>query len=334
MGGPTFRDIAARAGVGTATVERVLNGRGGVRPDTTEKVVLAARALGYPRLLPDRHRGLLRVEVLMVRPETTFFRRLSHAFERIAATLNPLVVLQRSFTDEMNPAEIARRIAATGTRRAALIVTVPDHPLIRAAVAGVASSGVPVVNLVNPAADRIGAFVGIDNYAAGRSAARFMARMARRPGPAIALCHPIYRLHRERIRGFSDGIAAHPDSAVHFAWLGFGLDDDARSADLLFHALRRHPDLAGIYNSGGGNAALLEVLRHDPRGQDLFFVGHELTDATGRGLTEGLMDIVLDQAPEAQARRALDVVLHRIGLTDIAPDKSPIRFVTFTADSV
>lgn len=331
---PTFRDIAAEAGVGTATVERVLNGRGGVSPDLAERVVMAARALDYPRRLPDAHRGLLRIEVLMVRPETTFFRRLSRAFERIAATLNPLVVLQRSFTDEMNPAEIARRIAATDTRRAALILTVPDHPLIRAAVATVAASGVPVVNLVNPAADRVGEFVGIDNYAAGRTAARFMARMAVRPGPAIALCHPIYRLHRERIRGFSDGLAAHPDSPVRFAWLGFGLDDDARSADLLFQTLRRHPDLAGLYNSGGADAAILDVLRSDARGRDLFFVGHELTEATGRGLREGLMDIVLDQAPEAQARRALDVVLHRIGLTDIAPDSSPIRFITFTADSV
>lgn len=97
MAKPTFQDIARAAGVGPATVERVLNGRGGVRPDTSERVVLAARALGYPRVLPEAHRGLLRIEALMVRPETTFYRRLSRAFERIAATLDPLVVLHRSF---------------------------------------------------------------------------------------------------------------------------------------------------------------------------------------------------------------------------------------------
>lgn len=79
---PNYRDIAALAGVGTATVERVLNGRGGVRPDLVEKVVVAARTLNYPRTLPDTHRGLLRIDVLMVRPETTFYRRLSKAFEK------------------------------------------------------------------------------------------------------------------------------------------------------------------------------------------------------------------------------------------------------------
>ncbi|EFF2235296.1 LacI family transcriptional regulator, partial [Escherichia coli] len=34
MSKATLADIAARAGVGTATVERVLNGRGGVSPTT------------------------------------------------------------------------------------------------------------------------------------------------------------------------------------------------------------------------------------------------------------------------------------------------------------
>ncbi|AEG58152.1 regulatory protein LacI (plasmid) [Sinorhizobium meliloti AK83] len=77
MSKPNYRDIARHAGVGTATVERVLNGRGGVRPELVEKVVVAARALNYPRTLPDAHRGLLRIEVLLVRPETTFYRRLS-----------------------------------------------------------------------------------------------------------------------------------------------------------------------------------------------------------------------------------------------------------------
>ena len=63
---PTFSDIAAHAGVGTATVERVLNGRGGVRPATAERVLAAARALDYPRRLPEVHRGLLRIEVIQI----------------------------------------------------------------------------------------------------------------------------------------------------------------------------------------------------------------------------------------------------------------------------
>ncbi|MHC2362403.1 DNA-binding LacI/PurR family transcriptional regulator [Rhizobium leguminosarum] len=48
----TLKDVARQAGVGTATVERVLNDRGGVRPETVEKVFLAARRLEYRQSLP------------------------------------------------------------------------------------------------------------------------------------------------------------------------------------------------------------------------------------------------------------------------------------------
>jgi LacI family transcriptional regulator len=330
---PNYRDIARLAGVGTATVERVLNGRGGVRPALAEKVIIAARRLDYPRILPDTHRGLLRIEVLMVRPETTFYQRLSKAFERIAATLDPLVVVHRSFTEEMKPEEIARRILSTDLPRAGLILAVPSSPVIRAAVEKVIARGLPVVHVVTRASDRSGEFVGIDNYGAGRTAALFISRMARRQGPVVAICHPIYQVHRDRIRGFSDYFLEHPGPAS-FQWLGFGHDEEHISAELLLSALKNYPDLAGLYNAGGANSALIDVLRRHAHDRGIFFVGHELTDYTRKALQDGVMDVVLDQAPEAQARRSLDLVLRRIGLTDIEPDRAPIRFITITKEAV
>ncbi|WDZ80002.1 LacI family DNA-binding transcriptional regulator (plasmid) [Ensifer adhaerens] len=333
MSKPNYRDIAKLAGVGTATVERVLNGRGGVRPELVEKVVVAARALNYPRTLPDAHRGLLRIDVLMVRPETTFYRRLSQAFQRIAETLDPLVVVHRSFTEEMKPEEIAKRIHSSDVPRAGLILAVPNHPLITAAVEAVVARGVPVVHVVTRASDKLGEFVGIDNHAAGRTAALFIARMARQIGPVVALCHPIYQVHRDRLAGFSDYFEAHPGER-RFEWLGFTRDEEHYGAEALRSALEMYPDMAGLYNAGGANAALIDVLRRHPRGSEIFFVGHELTDYTRKALGDGIMDVVLDQAPEAQARRALDLILRRIGLSEMEPDKAPIRFVTITAESI
>ena len=331
---PTFFDIARHAGVGTATVERVLNGRGGVRPATAAKVIAAARALDYPKRLPEVHRGLLRIEVILVRPETTFFQRLSRAFERINATLDPSVRIHRTFMDEADPEAIAARIASTETRRAGLILAVPDHPAIRQAVASVAASGLPVVHVITRAAEGAGDLVSIDNYAAGRTAALFLSRMQTRSGTVMALCHPIYQVHRERVRGFSDFFAEKPREGLAFRWIGFGRDEARRCGDLLFQALEAWPDLVGLYNVGAGNAALADVLRRHPRGRQVFFVGHELTERTAAALREGVMSVVLDQAPEAQARRATDLILKRIGLLEMELDMTPIRFITVTAESV
>ncbi len=333
MSKPNYSDIARLAGVGTATVERVLNGRGGVRAELVEKVVIAARSLNYPRLPAETHRGLLRIEVLMVRPETTFYRRLSRAFERISETLDPLVVVHRTFVDEMKPAEIAKRILSTDGARAGLILAVPSNPAISAAVETIVGRGLPVVHVVTRASETRGEFVGIDNYAAGRTAAHFIDRMSRTGGPVVALCHPVYQVHRERIRGFSDYLGDRP-GPLAFEWLGFTRDDELYSAETLANALEMYPDLVGLYNAGGGNAALIDVLRRHRRGRDLVFVGHELTDYTRAALKEGIMDVVLDQAPEAQAQRALDIVLRRIGLTTIETDRAPIRFITITPEGL
>jgi LacI family transcriptional regulator len=45
----TVHDVARAAGVSLATVDRVLNGRPGVRPQTAEKVDAAIRELDFRR---------------------------------------------------------------------------------------------------------------------------------------------------------------------------------------------------------------------------------------------------------------------------------------------
>ncbi|SPH24716.1 HTH-type transcriptional regulator TreR [Defluviimonas aquaemixtae] len=58
--GPTIREIAELSGLGTATVDRVLNGRPGVRDKTREKVQAALRKLSQSAMADE----LLRIGLL------------------------------------------------------------------------------------------------------------------------------------------------------------------------------------------------------------------------------------------------------------------------------
>ena len=80
--------VAAKAGVGIATVGRVLNERGNVSPATARRVIEAARELGLRRVLPLPHRRLLRFEVVLARPHPSFLTRLNQGFASLAATLD------------------------------------------------------------------------------------------------------------------------------------------------------------------------------------------------------------------------------------------------------
>lgn len=298
-------------------------------------MLAAARALKYRKLPPEGRRGLLRIEVILVRPETSFFSRLSQAFARIAETLDPAIALHRTFMEERDCAAIAARIADNGLRRAALIVAIPDHPAIRASLAAVDAKGQPIVEIVTRAQGLDLTYVGIDNYAAGRMAGLMMSRMQPRSGVVVAMCHSgLYQVHRDRIRGFSDylSVSSRPDLA--FTQALFGGDDGALSAELMREALDAAPDLVGFYNAGGGNGSLAEVLRAHPRGRGVFFVGHELTERSAAALREGVMQVVFDQAPETQAQRAVELTLAALGLKEGPVANPPIRFATITAENI
>ncbi|TGS51891.1 LacI family transcriptional regulator, partial [Mesorhizobium sp. M1D.F.Ca.ET.183.01.1.1] len=81
----------------------------------------------------------------------------------------------------------------------------PDHPLVSTALRKLEAENVPTVQIVTQISGTRSTYVGIDNYAAGRMAGLLMARMQRRPGKVVAICHSqIYRVHRDRVRGFFD----------------------------------------------------------------------------------------------------------------------------------
>lgn len=329
----TLKDVAREAGVGTATVERVLNGRGGVRLETVEKVLHAARKLDYRLRLPEAHRALIRIEVILVRPETSFYSRMNHAFERIAALLDKSIVVHRTFVRENEPVDFARYIASPAARRSALIVVAPDHPDVVKSLRTVAGQGTPVVQIMTrPAAEL--PYVGIDNYAAGRTAAFYMSRMvAGREGSFVALCHSgAYENHKERIRGFSAYLAEH-DGDHRFSQVMFDYDDDINSMELLSDALYGDPSIIGLYTAGGDNRSVAAVLK-EHAARRVFWVGHELSEQSRIALRQGVMSIVLDQAPEIQARRSIDLTLRSLDLIDVEVSPEPVRFLTITPENL
>jgi LacI family transcriptional regulator len=156
-----------------------------------------------------------------------------------------------------------------------------------------------------------------------------------RSGTFVALCHSgVYQVHKDRIRGFSDYLSEHPNPAHLFALVMFGMDDTLRSAEVFEAALKTHSDIIGIYNAGGANSGIAAVLDRHSRGEAITWIGHELTDNSSRWLKSGLMNIVLDQAPEVQARRAIDAVLSSIGFLDGEISPEPVRFLTITAENL
>lgn len=332
----TLKDVATEAGVGTATVERALNGRGGVTDRTVEAVLKAARKLNYRRPLPRAHHSTVRIEVILVRPDTTFFARLNRAFEGIAAALASDIVIHRTFVQDNDPSSVANHILNPAFRRSGLIVVAPEHPSVRTSLEQVHAAGVEVMQIVSRSAGPEIPYVGVDHYAAGRTAAFFMSSLSRsRTGRFVALCHSgVYHAHKERIKGFSDFLEEHPNRDHSFSLVMMGHDKDIRSSEIFDETLARDPGVIGLYTAGGGEHLLASVIERRKKTGDLVWIGHELTDMSKRHLRDGIMTIVLDQAPELQAKRSFDTIMLRLGLIDVDVETDPVRFQVIVNENI
>lgn len=328
---PRFIEIARAAQVSPTTVDRVLNERGSVSEALRRRVIEAARRLGVRRVLPDPGHGLLRFDLVLARSGTHYFRQLQQSFAEAARILDARIVMQRSFWDERDDERLAGFLARPALPRHGLIVVAHDDERIRAELARVIDSGVPVVTLMSD----IGgiarhAYAGIDNYAAGRTAGYLLGRCCPQPGRALVLTNSLrFRAHLERVGGCRDALAARApwlrmEPAIE-TW-----DEPGLAARRVREALARWPDVAAIYDTGAASAGIEAALRELRPGPAPVWIAHEASAEHRALLREGRLALVIDQDPQAQALASLQHLLRATGLREGGPVEAftPFRLVT------
>lgn len=327
---PRISDIAAEAGVGTATVDRVLHGRGGVSRKTERRVKDAIATLSSRRRRSARGPEARPKRIRLVLPANAGISTefLAKEIRRIGAAKNAEVGAQ--FVEKMNPSALAemlepRRLSGyDGIAFQAL-----DHPVVRDAAGRFNDSGVPQVCVMSGFDGLLPhQFVGTDNRAAGRTAGFLMGRMAVRAGKiAVIWGGALYRSHEDREIGFRNAIREDfPDFEI--LALTSGGDDDAGNFEQVSSALADNPDIVGVYSVGGGNEGVLRALAKRRVEREIVYVGHNLTTLTRRYLIDGVMDAVIHQDMRMAARMAMASLDAQLAGNAISLPRLPVEIVT------
>lgn len=338
---PTVHDIAARAGVSLATVDRVLNRRPGVRAPTRERVESAIEALGFVRDVAAANLAKSRLYpfvFLLPTSDNSFMAALRREVEDVAKrAVSERLSLSIVPVPAFDATALADAIDMVRLERPAGVALVAiDAPEVVAAMERLVESGIPVVTLVSdlPGSGRAH-YAGIDNIAAGRTAASLLGRfVGGRQGPVLLLAGSmLVRDHRERVEGFR-AVMDTEFSHLDILPVVEGRDDPARTEAVVRQALSEHADLLGIYSLGAGNRGLTRVLEGRADDRHIFTIVHELTASSRAGLMSGLLDAVLNQDAGHEVRSAIRVLKAKADSLPIVEAQERIRLDIFLRDNL
>src|SRR5258706_6288529 len=179
---PTIADIARQAGVGTATVDRVLNRRPGVNAETVQRVLQVVAELGAPQQPGRPRRGEnFRFTFVLPADDAPFLDLVERQIAQAAGDFRHqhiTEVTHRVASSDANEfASELTQLGATDCQGIALLA--PDLPPVKLAINELVRSGVHVVTLFSDVAGSMReTHVGADNRAAGRTAGLLLGRMA------------------------------------------------------------------------------------------------------------------------------------------------------------
>jgi LacI family transcriptional regulator len=327
-----IREIAAQSGLSQATVDRVLHQRGGVRESTVREVRQAIADL-------DRQQSQVRLggrtfmfDVIVQAPPR-FSAAVRAALEAELPALRPAVIRSRfHLLDGPAVADVVavlERVARSKSH--GVILKAPDVPEI---VAAARRLDVPVVTLVTdlPTSKRV-AYVGIDNRAAGATAAYLIEQwLADRAGDVLVVRgHGSFRGEDEREMGFRAEMRGRAPGRRLLEVV-----DEEDRADAVHVGIRElladNPSVRAVYSmyaGAGGNAAVVDAFAAEHRPYDVF-VAHDL-DGENTALLRGRkLSAVLHHDLRTDLRRACHALMQALGALPgpVRTNPSAIQVIT------
>jgi LacI family transcriptional regulator len=297
-GRPTLKQLMDATQLSRATIDRALNDRPGVHPRTKHAVAAAIEQLSgrAPAPSPTRRAGrdMLDFSLILQAGDafTDEFTRSASAFAR------PGVRVKVVRCVGMSDADVAATIREEAQHADGIGVTCMNTDATASALRECMTAGKAVVTMITDVdADARHTYVGVNNRAAGQSAAFLIGRHLQgqaSPAVAVVVATFSYTCHEDREIGFRSLLRQRFPN-VNLVEVIKGADSGAATFEATRRFLEAHGELAGIYNVAGGNEGLAAALReHGLVGRTLY-VTHEVNRITEPLLRSEVIDYLLTQ---------------------------------------
>lgn len=339
---PTIKDLAEASGVSVATVNRVIGNSGSVKEGTMQQILEAAQKIGFYGLGALQHRVIKartrhQIGVIIQTQHRHFSELLESNLEAAAQSYEDCDIrLTTAKLDDMAPESTAAELVVLAEKCDAIVIMAAEHHLVTDAIEKLALQGVPVIALISALSARTNVgYVGLDSWKVGRTAAWAFDHLCKSPGKlGILVGTHRYRSHDLVESGFRSYFREHATPFLLLEPLST-FESDAIARELTEKLLRTHPDLKGLYVSGGGISGALAAIRASDVAGKLVTVGHELMDVTKAGLMDRSLSLVIAHPIEQIARETIAASLRaKKAGTDAGAQSVLVPFEIYTSENV
>lgn len=312
----TLKEIAALAGVSRGTVDRVLNNRGSVNPETAQRVREIVEELHYQpnkaalTLASQKKKITIGVILFGADNDNMFFQDVIEGVEyqqdKLAGYGCTVLLHQTRFSPTDQLAAIDGFLAA-GIH--GLVISPYNSPEIIARINELSAMGIPTIttNTDLTGSLRI-AYVGSDYYHCGCTAGGLMglitngrARVGIVTGSNMILCHS------ERIKGFLDTVSVrYPDITILDTMTNF--DDDFKSYKATSDMLNKYPDMDALYFTAAGVYGGCRAVIDHQMDHKIKIISFDSVEKTKKLVQRGVISATICQQPFQQGSRPIKLM--------------------------
>lgn len=298
----TLEQVAKHAGVSRGTVDRVVNGRGNVKPEVEQRVKEALKTLNYER---NKIASALAYSKYEKKVCAMFQKTNSEDYNQkimkgvcdAKKELNDFGIAVETMicetSDEKEFLDKMERMVQEGVCGFAL--KGPDAADLRKKIDSLAEQNIPVITFNSdiPESRRL-CFVGQDLYKSGRVAGNIMASLIRTGEKIVIGCGlPQYKAHHERVEGFVYELKKR--GIQEEQWKVFHTDQNYQATYRRLNEICREECIHGIYMSVEPNSACGAYLEEHPMKQRPYVICHDTAPETIEYLRKGIFDYIIDQ---------------------------------------
>ncbi len=315
----TIREIALRCGVSRGTVDRVINGRGKVHPDTEALVLSMLSEAGYTKNIAGRALTVRKsapvIGIVLSSEGNPFFDDVIAGIRRAESELADYGVSIALHTMRgYHAEEQLALIDALGTSISALVLHAINDPRIARKINALAEQGIPTVT-VNTDLDNSQrrCYVGSDYLRGGHTAAGVV-RLVTEGKARLGILTGVDNVlgHRQRLAGF-EALLRERCPGITVAARVSAQDDIEHANRVTRDMLAADPAIDALMVIAAGLRGVCQAVMELGRERGMRIFAFDNTPGTKEMMDAGLVKAVVCQQPFAQGRRAVraafDIIL-------------------------